>query len=134
MLFGPIVNPDGTKRNISRVLAFKLGADGRLPPPPVRPELPAPPEQFGSDAQIQAGAALFMRTCAGCHGVGAISGGVLQDLRHSAMLADAEAWRGIVIEGALQDLGMVSFAQVLSAEDAESIRAFVVHQANVTAQ
>ena len=84
------------------------------------------------EAQIQAGATHFTRYCAVCHGLGAVSGGVLPDLRHSAMIADAAAWRSIVREGALQDKGMVSFAQVLSDDGAEAIRAYVVRQANET--
>ena len=35
-----------------------------------------------------------------------------------------------VIDGVLQDNGMVSFAKVLTPQDAESIRAYVVHVAN----
>ncbi len=132
LMLGPFLNPDSDKRNISRVLAFKLGGNLELPPPPELPAPPAPPEDFGDEAQIQAGATHFTRYCAVCHGLGAVSGGVLPDLRHSAMSADAAAWRSIVREGALQDKGMVSFAQVLSDDGAEAIRAYVVRQANET--
>jgi alcohol dehydrogenase (cytochrome c)/quinohemoprotein ethanol dehydrogenase len=134
LFLGPIVNPDGTKRNVSRVLAFKLGGDSELPPLPELPAAPPPPDDFGSDAQVEAGAAHYMRICSVCHGVAAISGGVLPDLRHSAYAANTEAWRGVVIEGALEELGMISFAPIFSDEDAEAIRAFVVRQANLAAQ
>jgi hypothetical protein len=36
-----------------------------------------------------------------------------------------------VIDGALQPDGMVSFAKVLTLQDAEAIRAYVVHNANL---
>ena len=134
LFFGPMVNPDGTKRNVSRVLAFKLGGDAELPPLPELPVAPPPPDDFGSDAQIQAGSVHYTRICSVCHGVGAISGGVLPDLRHSEYAADSAAWRGVVIDGVLMERGMISFARIFSNEDAEAIRAFVVHQANQTAQ
>jgi len=134
LFFGPVTNPDGTKRNVSRVLAFKLGGDAELPALPEMPPPPPPPDDFGSDMQVQAGAAHYTRNCSVCHGVAAISGGVLPDLRHSALAGDAAAWRSVVMEGALQEQGMVSFAPVFSDDDAEAIRAFVVRQANLTAR
>ena len=134
LFFGPVVNPDGTKRNVSRVLAFKLGGDAELPALPERLAPPPPADDFGSDGQVQAGAAHYTRICSVCHGVGAISGGVLPDLRHSAFAADAAAWHSVVMEGALAERGMVSFAPIFSDEDAEAIRAFVVRQANLTAR
>ena len=97
---------------------------------PAMSAVPPPPNDFGSDAQIGAGASLYTRYCSSCHGVAAISGGVLSDLRHSAMSGSAEAFRSVVLEGALLDNGMASFAEVLSEEDAEAVRAFVVRQAN----
>ncbi len=132
LFLGPIVNPDGTKRNVSRVLAFKLGGDAELPALPEKLAAPPPPDDFGSESQVQAGAAHYTRICSVCHGVAAISGGVLPDLRHSAFAGDAAAWRNVVIEGALQERGMVSFAPIFSDDDAEAIRAFVVRQANLT--
>jgi len=134
LFFGLITNPDGTKRNVSRVLAFKLGGDGELPPLPELPAAPPPADDFGSDAQIEAGAAHYTRICSVCHGVAAISGGVLPDLRHSAFAGDAAAWRSVVMEGELQERGMVSFAEILSDDDAEAIRAFVARQTNLAAQ
>ena len=44
----------------------------------------------------------------------------------------AEAWRIVVLDGALEDNGMASFATVLDAEAAEAIRAFVIAQAHAT--
>ncbi len=133
MFLGLVTNPDGTKRNVSRVLAFKLGGDAELPVLPEQPAPPPPPDDFGSDMQVQAGAAHYTRNCSVCHGVAAISGGVLPDLRHSALAGDAAAWRNVVMEGALQEQGMVSFAPILGDDDVEAIRAFVVRQANLTA-
>jgi alcohol dehydrogenase (cytochrome c)/quinohemoprotein ethanol dehydrogenase len=127
---GPDLNPDSSKRNISRVLAFKLGARRDLPPPPVRVVPAEPPEEFGDEAMVAAGKRLYARNCFGCHGATAVSGGVLPDLRHSAFTRDRDAWNLVVREGILKDSGMVSFAENLDAEEAEAIRAYVIRRAN----
>jgi len=49
-------------------------------------------------------------------------------------LQTEEAWRNIVLGGALEGQGMVSFKPVLDNEAADSIRAFVITQAHATAQ
>lgn len=130
LIMGTAVNPDSKMRNISRVLAFKLGANFQLPKPPPLLVPVKPPEDNGTEEQIVSGNSLYERYCAGCHGITAVSGGVLPDLRHSTINADAAAWRGIVLGGARQDRGMVSFASVLSEDDAEAIRMFVTRRAN----
>lgn len=127
---GVVLNPDGTKRNISRILAFKLGGNTELPAMPELVAGASPPESFGTETQIGSGAGLYTRYCSTCHGVAAISGGVLPDLRHSAMASSAAAFQSVVLEGALLDKGMASFAEVLDEYDAEAVRAFIVSQAN----
>lgn len=127
---GAVLNPDGTRRNISRILAFKLGGEAELPPKPELTAIVSPPDNFGSEAQIMAGGALYTRYCATCHGVGAFSGGALQDLRHSAMTSSAGAFGSIVLDGVYLDKGMASFSEVLSAEDTEAVRAYIVMEAN----
>jgi len=133
LLFGEVLNPEGTKRNISRVLAFKLGGDAELPPPPALPARAAIPDDFGGDAQVYSGKIVYAQNCAGCHGIDAVSGGVLPDLRYTPMNADPAVWKSIVYDGALQDKGMVSFAPVISEEEAEALRAYVVRRAHETA-
>ena len=70
--------------------------------------------------------------CGNCHGQGAVNLGILPDLRYSPALQSADAWRNIVLGGALEDGGMASFAPVLDNEAAEAARAFVIAQANAT--
>jgi len=41
-----------------------------------------------------------------------------------------EMWMGIVLGGLYRDKGMVSFADVLSAEEATAIQAFIIERAN----
>jgi alcohol dehydrogenase (cytochrome c)/quinohemoprotein ethanol dehydrogenase len=128
---GAVLNSDGSKRNISRILSFKIGGKAELPPMTELAAVALPPDNFGTEAQIGAGASLYTRYCSSCHGVGAISGGVVPDVRHSVMTSSPEAFQSIVLEGALLENGMASFAEVLSDEDTEAIRAFIVYQANL---
>jgi len=129
-LLGAVMNTDGTRRNVSRILAFKLGADVHLPP--LAP-LPAPTPvtaDFGTEAQIDTGQRLYARYCGSCHGAFAIGGGVLPDLRFSAMTANSESFDSVVLNGAFIDKGMAGFSQVLNAEDTEAIRAYLVNLGN----
>ena len=74
----------------------------------------------------------FGAYCGNCHGAGAISLGILPDLRYSEKLRSADAWNSVVLDGILEDEGMASFARVLDAKSADAIRAFVIAQANAT--
>ena len=127
---GLVLNADGTKRNISRILAFKVGGTAVLPPPPDMPVRVSPPDEFGSEEQVAKGAGLYGRYCAVCHGVTVISGGAIADLRHTAMTSSADAFQSIVLEGEYLDKGMASFSAVLSEDDAEAVRAYIVMEAN----
>jgi quinohemoprotein ethanol dehydrogenase len=126
---GEISFKSGRVRNVSRMLAFKLGGKASLPPlaPYEEPAL-NPPPSTASVAQIQHGEAVYQRFCSGCHGDVAVSGGILPDLRYSSALAD-ERWFGIVRGGAFQSLGMVAFDKEVSQQDAADIRAYVILRA-----
>ena len=71
--------------------------------------------------------------CFVCHGATAVSGGVLPDLRLSLFIRDTEAFRSVVIDGVLAQNGMVSFAENLSKEEAEAVRAYIIRRANESA-
>ena len=131
---GADLNGDGSMRNFSRVLAYKLGGTHALPEKPPLPVRPTPPDRFGDQTMVDHGAFLFGRSCVICHGAGAIGGGVLPDLRFSPMISSEDAFRGVVIDGALADRGMVSFAAMYSADDAEAIRAYLVNRAHESAE
>lgn len=128
---GTLANKGGAGRNISRLLVFKLGASGQLPaaPPPSQMVLD-PPVPFGTPQQIAAGASHYARYCSVCHGDAAISGDLNPDLRHSGIIASAEALRMVVLGGQLHTDGMVSFKSALNAANAEEIRSYLVHRAN----
>ena len=130
LLFGQDLNPDGDKQNISRVLAYKIGGQAELPAPPPLRARAEPPPAFGDDDMIEEGRVHYARNCGGCHGINVVGGGVLPDLRHSPMLASEESWRAVVIDGILADRAMMSFAENLTAAEAEALRSYVVSRAH----
>jgi quinohemoprotein ethanol dehydrogenase len=117
--------------NVSRLLVYKLGGSAVLPPAPEmqRPPL-APPADTATDAIVARGAPLFETYCGSCHGAGVIGVGLLPDLRRTPLLHSAEGWEKVVIGGERQARGMASFANVLNAEDAQAVRAYVIRRAN----
>lgn len=116
---------------VGKVVTFKLGGNGEIATPdlPVIETVPQA-EPFGDELLLAEGLVHYARNCAVCHGPFAMSSGVLPDLRWSLYTSSADAWKGAVLDGNLQANGMVSFADVLSEEDAEAIRAYVVQQAH----
>jgi len=121
----------GPIRNVSRLLVFKLNGTARLPPEQPVPQRPLePPAPSGTPEQIAEGARQYGRFCGVCHGDAAYGGGLLPDLRRSALLADRAAWSSVVHDGALRGRGMVGFAPVLSAEQVDGIRHYVIRRAN----
>lgn len=114
---------------IGRVVTFKLGGERSIPAPIwAKTDQAIKGEPFGDAAILNAGLSHYSRNCMTCHGAFGISSGVLPDLRWSGLAASEEAWRAVVIDGVLHDKGMVSFAQWLTPEDAEAIRAYVLLQ------
>jgi alcohol dehydrogenase (cytochrome c)/quinohemoprotein ethanol dehydrogenase len=118
--------------NRSRVLAFKLGGSAKLPAVSKAETHDKPPAAFGDANVLGLGMALYQGYCSVCHGEGAVAGGVLPDLRWSAMLGSSEAFRKPIIEGSRSKRGMPNFSQVVTPEFAEAIRAYVVKRANET--
>jgi quinohemoprotein ethanol dehydrogenase len=121
--------PEDRPGKMGRVLAFRLGGSAQLPPATL-PEPRPVPDLAGTSTTgtAAAGARLYADHCMVCHGAGAISGGVLPDLRYSAALTDATLWKTIVLEGALAANGMVAFESRFGAPQAEDIRAWVIDE------
>ncbi|MFM6854588.1 MAG: c-type cytochrome, partial [Sphingopyxis sp.] len=116
-----------------RMLVFKIGGNA----PYQVAQTPQPPavQVAGTftPAQVDRGMRLYESTCAVCHGPSGMSSGVLPDLRRRATIADADVFKSIVIDGALKDRGMISFARYMSPADAESVRAYLASRARVAA-
>ena len=118
--------------NYARLLVYQL--DGKVALPPAEPYTPPPlnpPAQFGDQTLLTKGEAQYDSHCASCHGNNtARVSSLFPDLRYAGALWSGDAFKAIVIGGALQNNGMVSFKKVLTPEDAEAIRAYVVHLAH----
>jgi PQQ-dependent dehydrogenase (methanol/ethanol family) len=124
-----VIAHDWKVPNISRVLAYKLGGTHKLPPlAPVDREMPKPAAVTVDAATLERGMLVYHRHCAMCHGDSLRTGGVNPDLRWSGA-AVHEIWQDIVIGGVLSARGMVSFADYISAEDAEAIRQYALSEA-----
>ncbi|QIB66832.1 PQQ-dependent dehydrogenase, methanol/ethanol family [Kineobactrum salinum] len=122
----PKIRPNG------RVLVFSLNGAAELPLPTKEVLFPLdPPETRFTEVQIDRGRLLYTTHCYRCHGAGAQSTGVLPDLRRSPALANNDYWRAILIDGVLASKGMVSFAEWMTSEEIESVRAYVVHKARI---
>jgi quinohemoprotein ethanol dehydrogenase len=114
-------------RASARLLVFKLGGSLSLPPLAEAPPVPDPPPLRASEATVERGAQIYAQTCAQCHGALAIGG--MKDLRYMTAETHA-AFNDIVLRGTRSELGMASFADLLTEQDAEAVHAYVIARAN----
>jgi quinohemoprotein ethanol dehydrogenase len=114
----------------NRLLVYKLNGTVQLPPapPPVQQVLNPPPD-FGDAAMHARGQDLYQRNCTGCHEGGRMFSG-FPDLNYTIALNAPDLFKGIVVDGALAENGMISFKNSLKPEDAEAIRSFLTARAN----
>jgi quinohemoprotein ethanol dehydrogenase len=128
LVFGEFVQAESLP-NVSRVLTFKLGSSGSLPEADWRPTVTFdPPEQTASAETIRRGHRIFQDTCMGCHGLNAVSGLLIPDLRGSLLLHDQNGWDSVVLRGSLRKKGMASFSDVLDENASVALRAYVIEQ------
>jgi alcohol dehydrogenase (cytochrome c)/quinohemoprotein ethanol dehydrogenase len=128
---GDLLNRKAPVRNVSRMLVFKLGADGALPAQPDYAKVPLdPPPSRASADVIAAGGKSYARYCAVCHASGAVGSTVIQDLRRSGALVNKTAWQSIVHDGAMKDFGMAPFEGSLTPDQIDAIREWVIFRAN----
>ena len=124
--------------NNSRLLVYKIGGTAELPRIPVETNTDVDfdiPQTDAPNEVIAAGETAYNRTCAVCHGNDGISlrPDTYPDLRRSSRMVSEGDWSEVVLEGALQDNGMISFANVLQDGEAEAIRAYIISRANTDA-
>ncbi len=126
LVFGEAAAMAGVQ-SVGRVLTFKLGGTAPLPPvtPPPGDPPPAPFQLEASAEEVHQGALKFHEWCAVCHGIKAIGGGAVPDLRFASRETH-ERFVDIVLGGIREPNGMVSFGDVLSAEEARQIQAYVL--------
>lgn len=120
--------PDPGLEAIGRVLTYKLGGARTLPPAKVvEYRIPDIADTTAPAETLEHGRVLFLDRCSWCHGSDAVGIGSFPDLRYSSA-ATHNIWNAIVLDGAYLGKGMPSFAGVLSEDDAQAIRAYVIRQ------
>ncbi len=120
---------------MGKVVVFKIGGKAVLETDESFPPDPTPvADDFGSLAQIEHGRELFFNNCMVCHGDSVQSGGIVTDLRWAPAPATKETFAEVVIGGKYATAGMASFAKVLTPDDVESIRAYIINRANEDAK
>jgi mono/diheme cytochrome c family protein len=128
LMTGPVPRPKGVP-HANRVVAFKLDGAIKLPEYSFTEQvLRSPPEMAVDREAAEIGRYAYHRFCFGCHGREARGNRIQPDLRYSPYL-DNGLWQDVVTEGSLADLGMVSFGEVVTPELAESIRSYVILEA-----
>jgi quinohemoprotein ethanol dehydrogenase len=119
----------GSNRNDGRLLVFKLGGTAQIPAlEKMNREVTAIAGEL-DPAQVKQGNFAYHRWCAFCHGVGAVSGGVLPDLR-SSQLFFSDALTPIVMEGQLLAKGMPNLSEWMTKEELEAIRVYITAKRN----
>jgi quinohemoprotein ethanol dehydrogenase len=113
-----------------RILTFKLGANGELPPLPPLTENSQPPARLSVDSEIlEQGRTLYADNCMVCHGMDAVGIGAVPDLRRLPRLY-YDNFDTIVLDGVMSKLGMVGFKDVLDESESYAIKAFILNLAN----
>ena len=113
----------------ARVVTFKLGGQGKLPPP-ANAVTALPPLQTvtASPESLKQARTLYNGMCASCHGPNAVSGGVVPDLRY--LTPEKHAQFAGIVAGARMVKGMPSFAAVLQPDDVEAIRQYLIQRSH----
>ena len=119
----------GGNKNSGRLLVFKLGGTAQIPAlEKVNREATAIAGDL-DPAKVKQGNFAYHRWCAFCHGVGAVSGGVIPDLRTSALFF-SDALVPIVMEGRLLEKGMPNLSKWMTKDEVELIRVYITAKRN----
>jgi PQQ-dependent dehydrogenase (methanol/ethanol family) len=132
-----LINPPGlgpVKPGFARILTFAIGGAASVNAPPFGHVGPpsAAVATSASAATLNEGRALYDTFCYSCHGT-AVVAGALPDLRYATAETHSH-FEAIVLKGERQSLGMPSFGDLISAEQARAIQAYVLSRAAESAK
>lgn len=123
-----------SRGHVRRLLTFALDGKSKLAPVPTSVRFAAVDDpQVKIDPALAAkGKALFFeKSCAGCHGFGAVAAGGAPDLRGSALALSLPGFTGVVRDGILQSKGMPRYEE-LNDEALESLYHYIRSRARET--
>jgi len=120
----------GAPPRVNRVVAFRLDGKAAMPLPITEASAVDPPASTAPAAMIDRGRQYFHDSCWMCHGESAVNNGGVPNLRRSAVIADASAFRSFVLDGVAEERGMPSFGKDYAPEQVEAIRAYIIKRAN----
>jgi len=121
------------KPGFGRVVTFALDGKASLRVQPYgHPTPPAPPLAVTASAEtVKQGSLLYDRHCMICHGLNVVAGPI-PDLRYASAQTHAQFDR-IVRGGARATLGMPTFGDLLSADQAKAIQQYILSRARESA-
>lgn len=117
-----------------RLLVFALDESATLPEPrPPPPPVPEPTFEVDvTAAEVEEGERLYSDYCVGCHGMKAVSGGIVPDLRRTPARVHRR-FADIVLGGLREPLGMPRFDDALDEDDVRMIQGYVLERARESA-
>ncbi|MCZ6656977.1 MAG: PQQ-dependent dehydrogenase, methanol/ethanol family [Gammaproteobacteria bacterium] len=119
-----------TYGNHPQMLVFALGGTEQLEEPDKVAQIPPEQPLLSTERhELRRGSVLYHDFCAACHGGQAKSFGVVPDLRFMEASV-REIFDQIVLGGALEPVGMGSFAEWLSEADAKRVLGYILYRAN----
>src|SRR4051812_37639910 len=121
------------KPGFGRIVTFALDATGSLRVQPYGHTAPpiAPLPVTASAATIKQGSTLYEKHCMICHGLNAVAAPI-PDLRYASAQTHAQFDR-IVRGGARAPLGMPSFGDLLTVDEAKAIQQYILSRARESA-
>jgi mono/diheme cytochrome c family protein len=110
-------------------MAFKLNGAAQLPALPETNDFGAAPAPTAQDRSVaDRGEQLYGTYCFRCHSLGGSSNGRVPDLRRLPR-AFYENFNSVVVDGAMAPKGMPSFKHVLTVQDADALKAYLLIEA-----
>lgn len=122
------------KPGFGRVVTFVIGGTAKLDVPPFGHRGPPVPaiHTNASPATVREGGVFFAQYCQACHGITAVSGSSIPDLRYASAETHHQL-ESIVLAGVRESRGMPSFKAVLNRSQVYAIQAYVLSRAAAAA-
>jgi PQQ-dependent dehydrogenase (methanol/ethanol family) len=122
------------KAGFGRILTFAIGGTSQLEVPPFGHTGPPAPaiRMNASQGSVREGKFLYASLCYRCHGVDAVAGSGVPDLRYATAQVHQQ-FAAIVLGGIRESRGMPSFKDLLSPKQVRAIKAYVLSRAAASA-